>query len=114
MGPRISSWPRKLSGHVSAELKGPRKLSRIRPEIFDSEPDLGLKLARTKPRYLARYPQAGTQRFRTELARFPSVSTTIRNFYTVRWLSRDVWIDMLALSLLLRIGRTREARERDT
>ncbi len=31
----------------SAELKGPRKLSRIRPEIFDFESDLGLKLGHT-------------------------------------------------------------------
>ena len=33
----------------SAELKEPRKRLRIRPEIFDFEPDLGLKLGQTKP-----------------------------------------------------------------
>ncbi len=36
--------------HYSAERKGPRKLSRIRPEIFDFEPDGGLKLGQTKPK----------------------------------------------------------------
>ncbi len=35
--------------HDSAELKGPRKLLRIRPGIFDFEPDLGLKLGQTEP-----------------------------------------------------------------
>ena len=34
----------------SAELKGPRNLLRIRPEIFDFEPDLGLKRGQTKPK----------------------------------------------------------------
>ncbi len=34
----------------SAELKEPGKLSRIRPGIFDFEPDLGLKLGQTKPK----------------------------------------------------------------
>ncbi len=33
----------------SAELKGPRKLVRIRPGIFDFDPDLGLKLGQSKP-----------------------------------------------------------------
>ncbi len=33
----------------SAELKGPPKPLRIRPEIFEVEPDLGLKLGQTKP-----------------------------------------------------------------
>jgi hypothetical protein len=33
----------------SAELKGARTLLRIRTGIFDFEPDLGLKLGRTKP-----------------------------------------------------------------
>ncbi len=33
----------------SAELKGPRKLSRIRLEIFDFETGLGPKLGQTKP-----------------------------------------------------------------
>ena len=41
----------KSSGALhSAELKGPRKLLRIRPGIFDLEPDLGLKLGQTKPK----------------------------------------------------------------
>ncbi len=35
---------------VSAELKGPRTLLRIRPGIFDFEPDLGLKRRQTKPK----------------------------------------------------------------
>ncbi len=34
----------------SAELQGPRKLLRIRPEIFDFEPGLGLKRSQTKPK----------------------------------------------------------------
>ncbi len=34
----------------SAELKRPRKLLRIRPEILDVDPDLGLKLGKTKPK----------------------------------------------------------------
>ncbi len=33
---------------TSAELKGPRTFSRIRPEIFDLEPASGLKLGQTK------------------------------------------------------------------
>ncbi len=35
---------------VSAELTKPRKLLRIRPEIFDLEPDLGIKLGQPKPK----------------------------------------------------------------
>ncbi len=35
---------------ISAELKGPRKLLRIRLENLDFEPDLGLKLGQTKPK----------------------------------------------------------------
>ncbi len=38
----------KPDGVNSAELKGPRKLVRIRPDIFDFEPDWGLKLGQTK------------------------------------------------------------------
>ncbi len=34
----------------SAELKGARKLVRIRPEIFDFETDLGLRPGQTKPK----------------------------------------------------------------
>ncbi len=34
----------------SAELKGPRQLLRIRPEIFDFRPDLGLEGIKTKPK----------------------------------------------------------------
>ncbi len=34
----------------SDELEGPRQLLRIRPAIFDFEPDLGLKLGQTKPK----------------------------------------------------------------
>ena len=34
----------------SAELKGPRILFWIRPEIFDFEPEFGLKLGRAKPK----------------------------------------------------------------
>ena len=40
----------------SAELKGPRKLLRIRPGIFDFEPDLGLKLGQTKPKISGTVP----------------------------------------------------------
>ncbi len=35
-------------GRDSAELKGPRQLLRIRPGIFDFEPELGLKLRQIK------------------------------------------------------------------
>ncbi len=34
-------------GLRSAELKGPRKLVRIRPEVFDFDTGLGLKLGQT-------------------------------------------------------------------
>ncbi len=40
----------------SAELKGPRKFLRIRPEIFDLEPDLGLKLSQAKPKISGTVP----------------------------------------------------------
>ncbi len=40
----------------SAELKGPRKLLRIRPGIFEFEPDLGLKLGQTKPKISGTVP----------------------------------------------------------
>ncbi len=73
-----------LSHTDSAKLKGPRKLSRIQPEIFDFEPDLGLKLGQTKPKISGTVPTIGTQRFRTILGRFRRVSTTIRKFQTVR------------------------------
>ncbi len=55
----------------SAELKGPRKCFRIQPEIFDFDPDLGLRRGKTKPKYPARYPQTGTQRSRTMLCAVP-------------------------------------------
>ncbi len=35
---------------ISAELKGPRQFVRIRPEIFNFEPDSGPKLGQTKPK----------------------------------------------------------------
>ncbi len=41
---------------MTAELKEPRKLVRIRPEIFDFEPDLGLKLGQTKPKISGTVP----------------------------------------------------------
>ena len=53
-GPRLRGLPLanalpQVSNHLnSAELKGPRKLFRIRSEIFDFELDLGLKLGQTK------------------------------------------------------------------
>ncbi len=37
-------------GFLSAKLKGPRTLLRIRPEICDFQPDLGLKLGQSKPK----------------------------------------------------------------
>ena len=46
----------KQSEYDSAELKGPRKLLRIRPGIFDFEPDLGLKLGQTKPKISGTVP----------------------------------------------------------
>jgi hypothetical protein len=49
-------------------LKGPGQLLRIRPGIFDLEPDLSSKLGQTQPpQNPARYQQIGTQRFRTIL-----------------------------------------------
>ncbi len=40
----------------SADLKGQRKLFRIRPEIFDFEPELGLQLGQTKPKISGTVP----------------------------------------------------------
>ena len=40
----------------SAELKGPGKLLRIRPGIFNFEPELGLKLGQTKPKISGTVP----------------------------------------------------------
>ncbi len=40
----------------SANLKGPRKLVRIRPEIFDFDRDLGLTLDQTKPKISGTVP----------------------------------------------------------
>ncbi len=45
-------WPNR----DSAELKRLRKLVRIRPKIVDFEPDLGLKLGRTKPKISGTVP----------------------------------------------------------
>ncbi len=63
-----------LNPHSIAELKGPRTLLRIRPGIFDVEPELGLKLGQHKPNISGTLPQTGTLRFRTILARFRRVS----------------------------------------
>ncbi len=41
---------------ISAELKGPPQLERIRPEIFDFEPDLDLKLSQTQPQISGTVP----------------------------------------------------------
>ncbi len=41
---------------ISAELKGPRKLFRIRQEIFDFESDVSLKLGKTKPKISGTVP----------------------------------------------------------
>ncbi len=51
-GTRVARRSRKLQccNLYSAELKGPRTLLRIRPEIFDVEPGFGLKLGQTKPK----------------------------------------------------------------
>ncbi len=67
-----------IYGCGAAELEGCMDV--IRPEILDFEPELGLKLGQTRPKYPARYPQTGRQRFRTLLARLRRVSATIRNF----------------------------------
>ncbi len=40
----------------SAELKEPGQLSRIRPEIFEFEPEFGLKLGQTKPKISGTVP----------------------------------------------------------
>jgi hypothetical protein len=45
-----ASFSNCLHVFTSAALKGPRKLLRIRPAIFDVEPDLGLTLWQTNPR----------------------------------------------------------------
>ena len=44
------------STYDPAELKGPRQLLSIRPEIFDFEPDLGLKLGKPKPKLSGTVP----------------------------------------------------------
>ena len=46
--PHRRSNVRAVHSPSSADLKGPRKLFRIRSEIFDFELDLGLKLGQTK------------------------------------------------------------------
>ncbi len=43
-------------GTPSAEAKGPRKLLRVRPDIFDFQPDLGLQLGQTKPKISGTVP----------------------------------------------------------
>ncbi len=40
----------------SAELQGARELVRIRPRIFDVEPNLGLKLGQIKPKIFGTVP----------------------------------------------------------
>ena len=45
-----------VRAHYSAELKGPRQLLRIRPEIFDFERALGLKRGQTKPKIPGKVP----------------------------------------------------------
>ncbi len=39
-----------------AELQGPQQVFRIRAEIFEFEPDLGLKLGQTKPKIPGKGP----------------------------------------------------------
>ncbi len=63
-GPRPTRYLRTATRRVSkvtspAELKGPRKLLRIRPEIFDLEPDLSLKLGQAKPKISGTVPTDG-------------------------------------------------------
>ncbi len=65
---------------ISAALTGPRKRVTIRQETFDFERVWAQSWAKPSPKYPARYPQTGTQRFRTILARFRCVSTTTRNY----------------------------------
>ncbi len=77
---RFSQCQVEVAGLYAAELKGPRKLLRIQPEIFDFEPEVALQQSHTKPKYPARCPQTGTQSFRTVLAPCRCFSTTIRNF----------------------------------
>jgi hypothetical protein len=48
--PNGSPTTENLDPFNSAELKGPQQLLRIRPEIFNFEPDSGLKLGQTKPK----------------------------------------------------------------
>ncbi len=48
--------PHTWGNQASAELKGPRKPLRIRPEIFAFEPDLGLKLGQDKPQISGTVP----------------------------------------------------------
>ena len=43
-------------GHDSSELKGRRKHERIRSDIVDFEPELGLKLGQTKPKMSGMVP----------------------------------------------------------
>ena len=50
------TWEPDTPGPLSAALKGPRTLLRIRLGIFDFEPDLGLKLGHTKPKISGTVP----------------------------------------------------------
>ncbi len=42
--------------HLSAELKGPRQLLRIRPDMFDFEPELGSEPSSTQPKIRGTVP----------------------------------------------------------
>ena len=85
---RASSAQRSHASHASAkrllgdsaELKGPRQLSRIGPESAISNRIGAYCWAKPSPKYPAGYPQTGTQRFRTILGRCRRASTTIRSF----------------------------------
>ncbi len=47
---------RQSKGPGSAELRGPRKLLRIRPGIFNFEQNVSLKLGQTKPKISGTVP----------------------------------------------------------
>ncbi len=53
---RLTSNVQRASIDDSTELQGPRELLRIRPEIFDFEPDLKLKLGQTTPKISGTVP----------------------------------------------------------
>ncbi len=70
-----------------AELKGPRKLVRIRPSIVDFGPKTAPKPDETKPEMPGAVPKTGTDRVRTGFWVFRPRSKTL----TLRESSAESW-----------------------